>query len=363
MNKFNLIDWELISQAFLNTLESRISQNSKELIEAAIFNSGPAKPYENTFDFFYTYSSNLMNSQARGPRLERLGEMTRNTLRLNPHFFDGNNLKEFNLQDFCKIASKLVNETPLDETGKSDYFELLSSLAVFNHNEILNILNRSENRRKVMRMILLSINDMAQLLIRNYNGSASRYSEQFWKNNEGDFLTKIQAAQNFYYKLRQEANFLLMGPATAPNFFKDSQIGVVKNEGKEILDTFAGCAVKPDMHVFRLMLAITNRVIINDDEELQKLCHLPAKDYISTYQNITSNSNFILNKINHKVNSESMCIDDVRLWAFKIGVSPVEIDRILYMAGSGNPGEGNKSIQSQFNRYKIFLKTLNILNY
>ncbi|TRZ76620.1 MAG: hypothetical protein D4R94_04580, partial [Chitinophagaceae bacterium] len=81
------------------------------------------------------------------------------------------------------------------------------------------------------------------------------------------------------------------------------------------------------------------------------------------YQNITSNSNFIINKINHKVNSESMCIDDVRLWAFKIGVSPVEIDRILYMAGSGNPGEGNKSIQSQFNRYKIFLKTLNILNY
>jgi hypothetical protein len=105
----------------------------------------------------------------------------------------------------------------------------------------------------------------------------------------------------------------------------------------------------------------TGRLIINNEDDLNNLCNLgrPEIEYLNIQP---ANHQFIIPNLLLQRTAELQCIDDVRNWAFTIGISPVQIDRILYMVGSGNAPNINLQA-NQFDRYRDFLDSLNLLNY
>lgn len=358
-------NWNTICQAFANT-RPRVEDNiNEDLIHGAIFANNGTAPYENILDFFQLYSSNLLNSGLPGPNATRFGMMTRHAIDANNQLFLVNeNLVNFNLSYFCQASRVYANQNPLVDNGNNqNYLMMLDHWSNMNHDQIIQDFNNPPYNNTVLKRLLESINQMAWVIIDQYQGSASIFSQGFADQVQGEEMeAKLTNANIFYQHRYLELNDVgLLGPATLANFFKDLNIGRIFNQNwLNFNDSFASYAVKPDIHVMRLMLVITGRITIDSYQELLDLARENIIQLNQLYAILQPNDDYLTP--NDDLAPSEICINDVRRWALVINRMPVEIDRILYMVGSGRPPNINLINEKNF-RYHIFLNSLGLQNY
>jgi hypothetical protein len=207
--------------------------------------------------------------------------------------------------------------------------------------------------RGILTSTLCGVSQFTRLLSESYNGSAKCYHEAFlgWPLDHelGRFLVA---------KLSEIVALKRMGVAVGLNFIKDSQVPALA--GKKLADLAnvpISYFVKPDRHVLRLMLATTHRHQLNHD--LISLPEVNAKDFYA--QNAPQNSwprgrTHELRRNGEK--GQWDCVDDVLHWAQEARTVPLEIDRLLYLIGSGSYVDGQTLEVSQATRYECYFSKL-----
>jgi hypothetical protein len=142
---------------------------------------------------------------------------------------------------------------------------------------------------------------------------------------------------------------------------KDSQIGRARSLD-DLGGTYLGTLAKPDMHVMRLMLCITERVTLDSEESLRELCF--NKKFKELYSTIVPGPNWPT--WSASLSPEDRCLNDLNFLAFTNCYPGIFLDRILYMAGSGDSNEPTlvrlREID-QVERYRRFLSGLDLLHF
>jgi hypothetical protein len=343
-----IINHQHLIQSLLSVFKLPVESKTIKLIEDAVWEDTGSRPYESTLDLLTLYASNLRNGGSpAGPRSDLFGQMTRAVV-IRSGFIDDNRLIKFERKAFAKHAADHVKDHPLSHKGGSDNVSILNAIASGQDADFTS---------KLLYKLVSSIEQFAQYLIDKHDGSALKFSQQFLKTVVGnDPFSKAQSAHSFRSTLFNELNFTLMGPAITSNFMKDSQIGLARSH-PDLFDTYLGALAKPDMHVMRMMLVITGRIKLVDADALKNLCF--EQKFIQLYdQNSPVGSWPRYPKASY---GEEKCLQDMNFLSYTQGFPTVFLDRILYLAGSGNSFYfENLPKVTQLERYQRFMTSLGL---
>jgi hypothetical protein len=284
----------------------------------------------------------MRNAGGPGPHFERFAGMLAAAVSSS---IENNMIHPMSRAELAASAARVLrNDIALPLTrqpSRVDYLVQLDALAA------------GGSPRGILTSALSGVSGFTRLLSEGYNGSAECYHETFldWPldHEHGRFLVD---------RLSEIAALDRMGVAVGLNFIKDSQVPALA--GKQLADLAnvpISYFVKPDMHVLRLMLATTNRHELNRD-----LIVLPESNAKRLYAQNAAH-NFWPGGRTHELrpNGEKGqwdCVDDVLHWAHEAGTVPLEIDRLLYLIGSGRYLDGQKLKVSQTTRYECYFLKL-----
>lgn len=339
----------MLEKAFLDAFSLHCSPDSVEKIADAVFETGLERPYACALDLIGLYAANLRNGGSpAGPNSTSLGEMTKWSIEKAGFISDGR-LIRFNRKEFASLAAMFVEAHPLSKSGGEHNTLILKKIA--NGDE-------AGLQRKLLYRIILSIEAFSTFFIKNYQGSASIFSSQFLLPiGDFDAHTKVLEVSRFRSRLLRELKFPLTGPAISANFLKDSQVGLAKTQ-KNLEEIYLGTLAKPDMHVMRLMLAITGRVSVDSEAALKKLCF--EAEFLRLYKQLQPSPSWP--KWPEKLCSEDRCMHDLNYMAFSHDYSSLFADRILFVTGSGRSGLiTDPSEGGQISRYRKFIASLGLL--
>ena len=305
---------------------------------------GAKKPHTDELDLIYVYAASLRNAGGPGPGFRPFARMIRagiQSLRDECLSFD---LK--NLAGSCRRYLELPNSLPLTQKDAAKYLRRLQRLE-----------NGDNEGPPQLPLLLNSVVEFANFLKKDYDFSAENYHQSFNEAYEG-----TPPASFIVEKFNEIADFPYIGPAVGLNFFKDSQVPAFRGQGQglaAVRKNRIGWYVKPDMHVLRFMLKLTGRQPpkLTDDELTTLAADKVVRLYVKQQPQAYFPDQYTLENCrgNRQERGYWRCIEDVHKFACQSKVAPLEIDRILYMAGSGKfPG-----FDDQHNRYERVFAAIN----
>jgi hypothetical protein len=342
---------QIIETSLMSTFAIRTGDGSKNLIDDSVFEFGQEKPYESTSDLVHLYASNLRNGGSpAGPTASRLGAMTKHAFN-ESGFIEENKLTRFNISQFCSHAADFVKTQPLSNTGGHQNETILRAIAAGENAAI---------HRRLLFNLVKSIEQFSLYLIDKHGGSARSFSDQFMTKIEGnDPKSKSFKTYEFRHQLLKELKFPLMGPAITSNFLKDSQIGRARNIAN-LAEIHLGGLAKPDMHVMRIMLVVTGRVSVEDEEGLSRLCH--EDNFVKIYKTSTPGNDWPIWPSG--LSGEDKCLNDLNYLSFCNDYPALFLDRVFFIAGSGRSQTLEPNGRpKQLRRYRTFLRGMNLLRY
>lgn len=306
------------------------------------------KPHTDKLDLIYVYAASLRNVSVGGPGFRPFALMIRAGIK---SLCDKNlpfNLK--NLAGSCREYLELPDSLPLTQNGRIDYPQRLQRLE-----------NGDNIGPPQLPLLLNSVVCFANFLNNDYDFSAENYHQSFNEAYEG-----TPPASFIVEKFNEIANFLCIGPAVGLNFFKDSQVPAFRGQGQglaAVRKNRIGWYVKPDMHVLRFMLKLTGRQPsdLSDDELTTLTANKVVRLYVQQQPREYFPDQYTLENCrgNRQEKGYWRCIEDMHKFACQSKVAPLEIDRILYMAGSGKFPSLDGIVGDQHNRYERVFAAIN----
>jgi hypothetical protein len=295
------------------------------------------RPYESTPSLIYVYAANLLNSGLLGPDKRAFGKLASTVI--NKHYLKQNVLTPIDLEGFAQKFIAELNQTRIQLTKNG------------NQKYIAHLNNITANKQSTIYSLLISIISFCDLLRDNYHSSAAEYHQSFLIKNEVSF-------QDIVRKLNEITKFRLNGVAVGMNFMKDSQMPAVADGKLKIQDSgLIQYLVKPDMHVMRFMLRVTQR----HHGSIEELCHMRPPEFMQLYETSMPLPSFEAKIDNDNLKTfkrgDIFCIKDIYTIAKHEAIPPIFLDRILYLIGSGS-FKGKKLRTSQLERYEAALSGL-----
>ena len=340
-----MMPWNAVKQLALELVQRDHAGETMQSLERWILASGYADApdsHRTTRDLIYAYAASLRNAGGPGPVLERFATMVAATI--DEHWIRINVLQPFDIRELagrCREGLVTGAFPPMAKRSAADYPLQLQQIS-----EGVDIYPR------IMSPLLTSITAFADMLRQRYGGTADRYHQSFDPAGRSP-------SQFAFEKFQEIADFPKIGIAVGMNFFKDSQAPSIHLPADASISECAAMPaawfVKPDKHVSRLMLYATGRgqMASIDKEDLTYLkdatCFAlyascpPAFGFSEQYSTLPAQAG----------TPQWQCIEDTHAWALSEGVAPIELDRILYLIGSGRYGE-RKLRTEQPERYRRF---------
>ena len=293
-----------------------------------------------TLALMYTFAASLRNAGGLGPRYDRFANMVLEGTR--PFIQENRLIQRLALRDFsCRCHEYLSREgaQSLVDRGRVDYLAQLKQISI------------GETTAGLLERLMKSVVLFSGLLVEHYNGSASSYHESFY------CLDRISDPGQFAKdKFRELGSLPHVGVAVGMNFLKDSQAPGLIAGGLEAFRTSSiGWFVKPDMHVLRLTAFASGRADsarVSDRE----LCRLPEADASALYAKYLGSTGWptsyaLSTDQPRNLAGKWRCIEDIHHWAAVEKIAPIEIDRTLYLIGSGNLPIAVRNRMTQEERY------------
>ena len=330
---FKSVALQLVQKDYPNTTEKDLD----EWIVQTGYGDDAPRPYELTPSLIYVYAANLLNSGLLGPDNREFGKLA--SAVISKHYLKQNVLTPINLKDLAQKFVSELNQTEIKLTKKG------------NQPYIAHLNNIAANKKSTIYSLLISIIGFCDLLRNNYQSSAAKYHQSFLAKPEVSF-------QDIAQKLNEITKLKLNGVAVGMNFMKDSQMPAVADKHLEIQSSgHIQYLVKPDMHVMRFMLRVTQR----HQGSIEELCHMQPTKFMQLYENARPLPTFEgnIDDDNHKgfKRGDILCIKDIYTITEHESVPPIFLDRVLYLIGSGS-FKGKNLSTSQLDRYKAALSGL-----
>ncbi len=310
--------------------------------------AGAPQSYEQTRDLLYVYTANLRNAGGPGVNMHRFGSMVVGAL---AEQIDDNRIVPLHLPDLARRCLAWLDTSgslPLVRKDDALYRKHLHALA------------DGQQPSVPFQRHLQSVIGFIDLLNAEYGGRADRYHASFSSDT-----ARRDPARAVVTRLNELHHLPGIGVATGLNFMKDSQ--VPRFSSAQLVDMLSeplAWFVKPDMHVLRLMLHVSGRygrtglpardlTFLKPVEAAQHYAELDASAgwFHTTGKALSS----------YRPRSERglwTCVGDVHAWAAAEGAAPLEIDRLLYMIGSGRYFDGVKIGMSQPQRYETLMQAI-----
>jgi hypothetical protein len=310
-------------------------------------NHAPA-PHEDTRDLLYVYSANLLNAGGRGVDMHCFASMVCGVLA--GQIEDDQIARVHSLPDLAAQCLAHLQTTGSRLLRKSDdtlYRQQLGDLA-----------NGLRPSRPLHRHLASVVGFIDLLHDKGYEGRAVNYHRSF-KTHEARSKPGLTIVQH----LDEISHLDGIGIATGLNFIKDSQSsGLDAGAGlQDLAQEPIAWAVKPDMHVLRLMLLASGR-FEQTGLTFDELVHRPQNLVAREYRDLAPGADLFANPVlppNRRRAERGLwtCVGDAQTWAAAHGAPPLEVDRLLYLIGSGRYIDG-KELSSQQQRYMIFARAL-----
>jgi hypothetical protein len=302
------------------------------------------RPHISTSDLIYVYAANLRNSGGAGVNLLRQGDMFRGALQGS---VVDNQVKPPQPEVLAQLCLDYLRESGIRLT-KDDamYRRQLQATA------------EGQQPTTPLSQHLYSVHDFACLLARRYRGCAEDYAASF------EIPVTAGYRRTLLKRLRELYRFNGIGIATGLNFLKDSQ--VPRFAGSSLADVRhhpVASIIKPDRHVMRLMLLLTGR-LARTGIAPDALWNMKETDALEHYQHCEPTAVWC---------AQDLCgyaadlpkprsgvwkaIADVHALADAEEVAPLEIDRLLYLIGSGKYVGGSEISTPQAGRYRALCQT------
>ena len=346
--------WADIKPVALEILRSQYPNATMADLDILILDTGyrgAEEPHDKISHLIHVYAASLRNAGGRGPGFEPFAMMVSHG---SAKFITSNQiLRPFDLSDFAQACLNYLcssGASPLVKNGSVNYEDQLLDIA---SGKIARLSSRA-----LLPQLLRSVVGFSELISRDYCGSAANYHAQFSRprqTNEGASFVKRR-----FKELQHLPRF---GVAVGMNFFKDSQVSAYR--GKPYSSLFAseaGWYVKPDMHVLRFMLKLSGRakraglqdesLVILDEPEAKALYSRTRPKDGWPYQYTLSQGRPFAEK------GQWDCIEDVHHLAIKNSVAPLEIDRVLFMSGSGRFHKAGRISMSAEDRYRRMFRAM-----
>ena len=345
-----MVNWSEVRSLMLTIIreDSRFSNHDDNNLNQWILGTGyyrSPNPNTSTLDLISVYAANLRNSGAPGPLADKCAQMISGAIS-NRNWIVENSIKQITERDLADACLEFI--------GANENFQLVKNTTTNYEGQLRNL------NKGVLVTLIRSVSRFIDLLCTNYNGNAIEYSRSFDLNLNSKDLIKM--------KFKEISGFPGIGIPLAMNFLKDSQIPSIANRSLNQLITnpIAGF-VKPDKHVMRLMLCASGRFsqtnIINES-----LFNMKDKDTVRLYRDYAPNylgqNDYCLGTDDHRNSIPYWkCIEDIHNWSIRDQTPPIEIDRILYLIGSGRYGPVTNGIAdavprlsvTQYSRYARFI--------
>jgi hypothetical protein len=200
-------------------------------------------------------------------------------------------------------------------------------------------------------LLLTSVVGFMNILRCLYEGKAETYHSAFNRTHPAESET------DFVVKRFNEIECLpKVGVAVAMNFFKDSQVPAMRGQTLDsLVSNEIGWYVKPDIHVLRFMLRATGRSQAAGVPD-ENLITLKGASAAKLYAEQPGTGRWLWDYRLHRTRPTAErgvwnCVEDVHRWAVIDSVAPLEIDRTLYLVGSGRYGTGKRVAMSPRERY------------
>lgn len=337
----------------VNILNTSMPLAGQDDLDKIIISTGypwALRSNELIIDLMATFAASLRNGGGPGPGCEAFSKMVAAAIKNN--VIDGRLVKPLEKSIFAQACVDYLNKPqslPLAINGTVDYASELNSISA----------SRSLRPRALMPKLIDGIIDFSLILLNKYNGSAAYFHSDLNREHK-----PCDSAKFVLEKFQEISEIPKVGVALAMNFFKDSQVpGLSHIPLKKLFTNQIGWFVKPDIHVLRFMLKATGRSSaagISDDELIYLKEGLVRRAYVST----KPTSDWAKGNYTYHITRPSSefaqwyCIEDVHRLAIKEEVSPLEIDRILFMIGSGRFYDSGRIGPSQTDRYRSLFLSL-----
>jgi hypothetical protein len=350
-----MIMWQAIRLEASNLILKRLAHPQIVDIDQYILGAGygwAPKPHESTIDLLTVYAANLRNTSGGGPLPYPFSLMIRAAVESEGVIEENQLVRPLDLSSFSKACAEYL--------GSSGAVQLAKVTTIDFRRDLVDLSLGRERKRAVLNGPIKSIVGFSELLVSSFGGSAHKFHQKI------DCICDPSKTANFVVSCYEMTKHLpgVGGVALAMNFYKDSQVSSKKNSPLSgLVNTQVGWFVKPDMHILRFMLAATGRADSAgiSDCMLADLKQEEATKLYVSYAPRKSWSNPVYNLDNGQPTDrigQWRCVEDVHRFARHLQISPFEIDRILFMLGSGNFGE-NISYPARKNevgaRYAKFL--------
>lgn len=345
----HMTPWNEVKSLALTLVQQDWPEETMESLETWILSSGyqgALHSHERTRDLIYVYSASLRNAGGPGPVFDKFAQMIAFTV--DRYWIVENVLQEFDLADLarrCLQSLESHDVEPMAKNSRADYPDQLRRMAV------------GENvSPRIMQPLLESVVEFSKLIREAYGGTATRYHHAF--------IGAAEEPSRFALQMFLEiAEFPKIGIAVGMNFFKDSQAPSIEHiSGAPIHLCSANRIawfVKPDKHVSRLMLCTTGRSK-KAGLDNQRLTYLEDSVCFDTYSRTLPANGFSGQYVTQPAQTgvpQWRCVEDVHEWALLEGIAAIEIDRILYLIGSGRYGRGKLSTEQSV-RYRRFCELI-----
>lgn len=305
-------------------------------------------PHSGTLDLLYVYAANLRNAGGPGVNLHRFGDMVVGAL---AGLVTDNRVAPLHLPELaqrCLAWLDKPKERSLVQGNDLRYREQLRALANGDYPVV------------PLQRHLQSVVGFIDLLNQAYGGCASIYHGSFSNHD-----SRLEPGRAVVSRLNELKHLSGIGVATGLNFIKDSQIPrFASSRLEEILSEPLGWFVKPDMHVLPAMLFISGR-LGQTGLAPHQIAHLKPEEAKIHYANLASTREwFKLDMRPFEADRPRgerglwQCVADIHAWAACEGVVPLEIDRLLFLIGSGRYLDDVRISVSQPWRYQILMSTI-----
>jgi len=342
----------------IRTVASELLQKNSHLYEISdldetILSTGYPWALNSSHDTSHliaVFAGNLRNGGGPGPTLEAFSKAI--AAGSSKFFSDGKLTEHLNIASLARVCAEFLEDSeslPLAKNGTVDYLAQLKAIAN----------SESISKRAILPQLLNSVVDFSKILVERFDGSAvgfhSSFNQPHKSSDTCDFVV---------HQYRLISDIPRIGVPLAMNFFKDSQVPSLRNKTlKEISNYRIGWFVKPDIHVLRFMLMASGRAS-SANITYSDLVHMPENDLKRFYRTTKPKAQWANTDYQYHSNqprnesAQWLCIEDVHNLARKLGVAPLEIDRIFFMVGSGRFSSKKMVKPSQLERYQILSEKL-----
>jgi hypothetical protein len=346
--------WPHVRTVALQILQTSLPESQQGDLDEIILSTGypwALQSHENTSDLLAVYAANLRNGGGPGPSYEAFSKMIKaatdgflinnqlvQTLQISP------------LAEACAEYLALDDSLPLAKNGTVDYATELLSIA---H-------GRPLRPRALISQLLNSVVCFSEMLVHQFNGTANAFHAAFNQVHP-------QPAADAHFVFEQFLNISeipKVGVALAMNFFKDSQVPALKQLPlQDLYSNQIGWFCKPDIHVLRFMLKASGRAAAAGITD-ESLIHMKESLLRREYKNTPPTKAWAIGSYllaTQRPTSETAqwhCIEDVHRLARHENIPPLEIDRILFMIGSGRFLNEGRIGPQQAERYQLLLDEL-----